>query len=285
MENAPENGEEIVARTRDGWSLRGERRARPGSCAVVVCAHAMMVDRRTLDRPRGAGLMSALGEAGLEVLAFDCRGHGQSGPRADLGGRWSYDDIVRYDVPAMVARGRALAGKRPVVLLGHSLFAHAGLIAAGLDNEPPDALVALAPNLWTPSLEPSAPVRAVKGALLRGWRALGAIGYVDPRWTRAGTDPEPRAYIEQFAAMWRDDRTGYEPELGRARIDVLAYSSVNDRLFARPPCVARFLALAPNARIEHRVIDGPDAPDHMGFVTDPRRASTWAEIAEWIQAR
>ncbi len=64
----------VSVRCDDGWILRGQRMPGPGP--VVVCGHAMMVDRRTLDRPRGAGLASALAEAGLDVVMMDARGHG-----------------------------------------------------------------------------------------------------------------------------------------------------------------------------------------------------------------
>lgn len=279
--------EAISLRTDDGWILRGERIR--GTGPLVVCGHAMMVDRRTLDRPRGQGLASALGASGLEVAMIDARGHGQSAPRAEQGGRWSYDDIVRRDVPAMVRWARSVAGGRKVVVLGHSLIGHAAMIAAGLGGDVPDAIVGYAPNLWAPHLEPSAMARAAKSALLRAWTAATAArGYFDARALRMGTDAEAAPYVAQFASMWAHDRLAsadgaidYEAALGRVTIPVLAFSSAGDRLLARPAAVARFLALLTSAPVEHRVVRGLG---HMGFVTDPRAHDVWEDTGAWIGA-
>ncbi len=283
----------MSVRTEDGWILRGEQRAGHDARAVVVLGHAMMVDRRTLDRPRGRGLASALVDAGLEVVVMDARGHGESGPGAHEGGRWDYDDVVRFDVPAMVEAGRAAAAGRPVALLGHSLIGHAAMIAAGLrPDRAPDAIVAFAPNLWAGSLEPSPAMRLTKGALLEAWAALSrARGLFDPAPFGMGRTAEAQPYVAQFAQMWRRDRLespdgeDYEAALGRATLPVLAVASDNDRLLARPASVARFAALATRADVELRVLRGPDAPTHAGFVTDERSRGLWRETARWIERR
>ena len=281
--------EPIAVETADRWTLRGDRRG--AGPAVAVLGHAMFVDRRTLDRPSGEGLASELVAAGLEVLTFDARGHGQSGPGADTGASWTYDDVVRLDVPAMVAAARSLAGGRPVVLVGHSLIGHAALIHAGLEPaRAADGIVALAPNLWAPHLEPSAPRRAAKAAALRAWSAITeAAGCFDPRPLRLGTTPEARGYVAQFRAMWERDRlespdgeVDYEAALARALVPVLAYSSDADRLFGHPGSVGRFLALMGRAPVEHRrlTLDG-GAPSHAGFVTSTASRPIWRDIGSW----
>ncbi|MCA9606455.1 MAG: alpha/beta hydrolase [Myxococcales bacterium] len=282
----------IALTTEDGWTLRGERLARDDAKAVAVLGHAMMVDRRTLDRPSGAGLASALFAAGIDVSWIDSRGHGESGPRAEAGGRWSYDDVVRFDVPALVAHGRAIANGRPVVVVGHSLIGHAAMIAAGLfPDRAPDGVVAFAPNLWSRHLEPSAGVRVVKGAALGAWHAVTrATGFFDTARFGIGRDALAEPYVRQFRAMWSDDRLAgggddYEAALGRVATDVLAFSSTNDRLFGRVASVERFVGLVPEGRVEHVVLDGPSAPDHMGFVTDERSRPEWERTARWILAR
>lgn len=284
----------VEVRTDDGWILRGERRGPASAPAVVVLGHAMMVDRRTMDRPRGAGLASTLVEHGLEVALLDARGHGDSGPHATDGARWSYDDVVRFDVPAMVDAGREIANGRAVVLLGHSLIGHAGLITAGLLPErAPDALVAYAPNLWAPHLEPSPAARALKGLSIRAWTAWTALhGAFDPAPFGLGRAVEAAPYVEHFRAMWARDRltdpsgaTDYERAMARARLPVLAFASDNDRLLARPAAVERFLGLAPNADVELEVLRGPGAPDHAGFVTTTESRPLWEKTARWILAR
>ncbi len=284
---------EVTIHTEDGWTLRGERLVEDRAPVVAVLGHAMMVDRRTMDRPAGAGLASTLHAAGLDVTSFDARGHGQSGPRAEEGARWSYDDIVRFDAPAMVTWGRRIAEGRPVVLLGHSLFGHAGLIAAGLNPETaPDGLVAYAANLLKPSMEPSALRRAQKSALLHGFEWVTRLGgYFDTRRFGLGGAAEAEPYVRDFARMWRADHFGdglgadYEAAMGRARVDLLSVSSRNDHIFATVASVERFTRMAWNADVETLVLSGADAPDHIGFVTDPRSKKLWQTTANWILAR
>lgn len=284
----------VEVRTDDDWILRGERRGPEDAPVVVVLGHAMMVDRRTMDRPRGAGLASTLVESGLEVVMLDARGHGESGPLATDGARWSYDDVVRFDVPAMVDAGRAVARGRPVVLLGHSLIGHAALITAGLLPErAPDALVAYAPNLWAPHLEPSPVARALKSLSVRTWTAWTAVnGMFDPAPFGLGRAVEAEPYVVHFQTMWRTNRltdpsgeTDYEEAMGRATLPVLAFASQNDRLLARPAAVERFLALAPRADVELEVLRGPGAPDHAGFVTKTESRPLWEKTARWILTR
>ncbi|MGZ3406752.1 MAG: alpha/beta fold hydrolase, partial [Polyangia bacterium] len=136
----------------DGWVLRGEIVVAAPPVAVAVVGHAMMVDRRTLDRPRGRGLVSSLAARGVACVVADLRGHGRSGPRADEGGDWSYDDLVEHDVPTLVAFARSRFPDLPLTCVGHSLFGHVSL--AHLARHPDadvDALVLLAVNVANPS--------------------------------------------------------------------------------------------------------------------------------------
>ena len=270
----------VETRTDDGWILRGDLREVPAA-PVVVCSHAMMVDRRTLDRPSGAGLASVLNGAGLEVLTIDARGHGESGPSARQGARWSYDDVVRFDVPAMVRLGRERAAGRPVAFVGHSLTGHAALISAGLTpTAAPDALVALAPNLWLPSLERSSTRRLLKGAGLALFgAATSARGYFDAPALGMGSDGEAAAYVAQFRSMWRADRLGYEAALARAELPVLCVAGGDDRLLAHPESVRAFAALAPRAQVQHRVAEGMS---HMGLLTHRGPRPHLADVARWL---
>jgi len=284
----------IHTTTDDGWTLRGERiepAGDPVACAVL--GHAMMVDRRTMDR-RGDGLATTLARRGIATLSFDLRGHGESGPTAREGGSWSYDSFVRLDLPAIVAEGRRHHPNLPVVLVGHSLAGHAGMISAGLLPErAPDAVVGLGANLWTRDLEPSRALRVLKGAALATWAAASIPrGYWDPVWVRMGTDAEPWPYVWQFLRCYLgnrlsslDGRDDYEAALGRAELPVFAVSSTGDRLFARPAAVRRFLAHMRRARVVHRVVTEDDVrppPDHMGLVVNEGCRPIWEEVAGWI---
>src|SRR5262249_39387231 len=66
--------------TDDGRCLRAELLLPERPRAAAVLAHAMMVNRRTMDRPSGSGLASTLATHGLAVMNIDLRGHGESSP-------------------------------------------------------------------------------------------------------------------------------------------------------------------------------------------------------------
>ena len=145
-------------RTTDGWELDLLRVPAEGPArGAALLAHAMMVDRRSMDRPSGDGFASHLARAGWDVYLLDVRGHGASGPRAEEGGSWTYDDIVQRDLPAAVAAVRERQEMGPVVVVGHSLCGHASPAAEGCGfyPRPPDAHVLLSANMWLPRLEPS----------------------------------------------------------------------------------------------------------------------------------
>jgi predicted alpha/beta hydrolase len=286
----------VRARTTDGVALHGDLVTPREPRAVAVLAHAMMVDRRTMDRPRGEGLASTLAERGIAVASFDLRGHGESGPTAREGARWSYDDLVGHDMPTLVAWARARFPGMGVSVVGHSLGGNAALVAAGLDAATaPDAIVGLAVNQWMPSLEPSWVRRLGKRAILRAWLAATRVGggLFDPRTFRAGTDAEPLPYVAQLARICREDRftsedgsIDYREAIGRVRVPYLAVASEGDEWMANPASVRRFTALAKGARLEQRLVRhgefGARAPDHMGLVTRATSRPLWDEIARWI---
>ncbi len=286
---------QFEVQTADGWILRYDHHLPEGEArGVVVAAHAMMVDRRTMDRPRGGGLVSRLRERGLAVLNFDLRGHGES---ASEGRAFDLEEVALYDVPALLAEARRLHPGLPLLWLGHSLGSNAALITFGLmPEEAPDAAVSLAPNLWLPSLEPNPLRRALKARILHAWPHLTRRkGEFDPKPIRMGRSRIPLRFTEQFerwyrqdALLSRDGAVDYRDALGRVRIPLLAISSMGDALLAHPASNARYLALLSRARLEHRVLrsrPGAPAPSHIGLVLDPSAAPLWDEVAEWMLAR
>lgn len=290
---------ELTVATSDGWPLSVEVRAPAGApIGVAVCLHAMMCDRRTLDRPRGAGLASALVRAGVEALLVDLRGHGRSARGARP---WSYDDLVYRDIPAVLAAAAERHPGRPVALLGHSLGAHAGLAAliagarAGASSPPsPAAVVSLAGNLWLPQTEPDPARRAVKRAVMTTWGAVSrVVGRFPSRALRVGTDDEALPYVRQLVGFttsgrWRST-SGEDWLTGMRAVSapVLSVTSVDDRWMCHPRSAAAWLAGAPS--VQHRVVGeragDPRGVDHMGLATDRRMAPVHAEIAEWVRAR
>jgi predicted alpha/beta hydrolase len=286
----------VSTRTTDGWLLRGEA-ATEGLVTkpVVLLLHAMMASRKTMDRPPGAGLGSVLAARGFGVVSFDLRGHGESGPSAREGARYSYDDYVLRDIPALVAFVRESFPKRPVVVVGHSLGAHTALAAAGVfPDKSPDGIVSIAGNMWLPSCEPDTIRRVAKTAWLAAFAGFAETwGYFDPRPLRLGTDAVALPYVRQFWTMWSTNRYGstdgsidYREALGRVAIPVFAVSSEADTLLAHPVSVELFLKPIASQHKTLRIFTSRDlgvpAPDHMGIVTHPRSQPIWDAIANWI---
>ncbi|MEQ1567711.1 MAG: alpha/beta fold hydrolase [Myxococcota bacterium] len=280
----------MIVPTSDGWRLgvsvhlaSGPRRG------VVVALPAMMVDARSLDRPAGHGLASTLARSGFEVWRADFRGHGASPPLAHAGGRWTYDDLVRRDVPALVDAARAAGG--PVMVLGHSLGAHVSAAAAA-EGVPIDALVLLAANVWMPSLEPSTRRRAQKAAMME---AFGAVAQLRGRFPsrRLGWGPadESLGYVRDLVRFWREDawraRDGTDWSAGLARFGgrVLAVAGAGDALLAHPESARRFTDPFPSGAVDFWVAGRPRLgwdPDHAGLACDARSAPLWGEIAAWL---
>lgn len=125
--------------TEDGWRL-GVRHLRPErpdptKLPVVLC-HGLGLNA-TFWTISGKHLPSQLLDRGYEVFLFDFRGSGESTRVGTLGqinghlrqtfllemgeGGWTVDDIVRYDVPAVLDYVKAATGKDRVNWVGHSL--------------------------------------------------------------------------------------------------------------------------------------------------------------------
>ena len=119
--------EQLEVRTSDGVVLAGTVFEPPTPTAVCVMAHAMFARRSSFERPVARGLAPFFAARGVRVVTFDFRAHGES----TRPGRVSYDDLVRFDLPAVVNAASARARKLPVVVLGHSLGGHVALAAQG----------------------------------------------------------------------------------------------------------------------------------------------------------
>jgi acylglycerol lipase len=142
-----------TARTRDGLELHTLR----WPAATDTQAHLLLIHGIAEHAARHAHVATRFAQAGIETHAFDLRGFGASSGRRAYLDRWSgYHD----DVEDQLAAIRAVSGRLPVVLYGHSM---GGLIALGyvLADEPrpqPDLLVLSAPAvaanvaLWKRSL-------------------------------------------------------------------------------------------------------------------------------------
>jgi predicted alpha/beta hydrolase len=282
--------EEVEIRTEDGLSLRatvvepsGASASESGPRAVAVLAHAMFARRTQFDKPsRDEGWLAALARAGVRAIAFDFRGHGDSGTPASKEGFWSYDDLVQRDLPAVVAAARDRAAGAPVVVIGHSLGGHVALAAQGTGAIAADALVVVAANLWLPRWDASLARRAVKWAAIEALRRTTArVGYFPARRLRRGSDDEAAPFMHDLVRFVEDDEwksadgaADYAASLARIAVPVLGFASEADRVQCAPSCARAILAQIPRAEL--RVVREGDAgprsaaPSHMELVTRSR---------------
>jgi len=223
---------------------------------------------------RTARLMA---EAGLDVSAFDLRGHGLSGGRRVYVRRW--DDFLD-DVEAQLAPLRSSG--LPTVLFGHSMGALIALTYACSGRSAPDLLVLSAPPLraavpgWQRALAPIlsrlAPTLVIAnpigGAQLARDPAVGIDYFADPLVQPRST---ARLGAELFSAMKRG-RSG----LGRLHVptlvihggaDVLVPTSGSEPLGNLPGVERRVL---PGLR--HETLNEPEGPEIV------------AGIVEWLRA-
>jgi predicted alpha/beta hydrolase len=270
------SSEPLELRTKDGTSLACTLHEPEGKAfGQLILAHAMFARQSAFVRP--GGLAERFRARGWRVLTFDFRGHGQSGTAASKGGTWSYDDLVREDLPAVVEALRARRKRGPIVVLGHSLGGHVALAAQGSGRLRADAFVTVGCNLWLRELATSRALRLIEAASLELFlRVAVRRGYFPARALRLGSDDEALPYVRdlhRFANQgWRsaDGRDDYLANLGRVDVPVYAIASTGDRLNARPERVRAFHALCcgpTEVDVVRRSDDGSAAPDHAGLVT------------------
>jgi predicted alpha/beta hydrolase len=293
--------ESIEIHTSDGHVLRatvreGKRGVRRQG--VVVLAHAMFARRGEWERggTLGTGDLSFaafLAERGWRTIAFDFRGHGESGAGAAKGGRWTYEDLVLRDLPAVVEGARARARGRKVVVVGHSLGGHVAAAAQASGVIDADAIALFATNVWLEAIEPSLVRTVAKRAI---GRAMNAVcrqqGYFPARRLRLGSDDEAAEYM---ATLWRvvdrglwgtdDGRVDYWERMRHLKVPVFSLSSDGDPINAHPECAIRFALRAKGKVTIDRIRasdDGGPAPGHMEIVTTGATRSAWGRLEAWM---
>ena len=219
-----------------------------------------------------------LAEAGLDVHAFDLRGHGLSGGRRVYVRRWEdFLDDLEMRLRAVREPGR------PLVLFGHSLGALIALTYACSDRPAPDLLVLSAPPLgaavpvWQRSLAPIlsrlAPTlvlaNPISGDQLAHDPAVGIAYFADPLVQPRST---ARLGAEFFKAMKRG-RAG----LGRLHVPTLVIHGGADTLV--PTQVSEPLAAIPG--VERRVL--PDLRHET--LNEPEGPQVVTAIVKWLRTQ
>jgi pimeloyl-ACP methyl ester carboxylesterase len=208
------DGLQLATRT---WSATGEPRA------SVVLVHGLAA---TKDNPELVAVATALQDRGLDVLAYDARGHGESGGICTLG------DSERYDVAAAVDHAR-LSGL-PVVVVGASMGGIAVLRYAADDPTLAGVVTVSSPADWRLHRSPGTILLA--GMIrTRAGRAFAARLFrvrLSPHWT----DPEsPRSLAGRVVsplAVVHGERDHFIPT--REAAGLFSSSGGERRLFLVP---------------------------------------------------
>ena len=165
-------GEPLTIKTADGWTLvalryRPGRGLRPGSKPVILC-HGLTYNAAFWDLDPSCSLAEYLSGQGYDVWAVSLRGSGLSqkwvfrlddAPGVFLGdamrkltkgklgptgyatidpkyARWTLDDHINYDVPALVQLVRRTTGAPDVTWIGHSMGGIVALCHLGRFQNP-----------------------------------------------------------------------------------------------------------------------------------------------------
>jgi len=290
--------EELEIRTEDGVALRAVVDDPPADVALrgtCVMAHAMFARKVEFGRRDRAGLAQAYAAQGWRTIAFDFRGHGESTlPKGAP--EWSYDDLVRLDMPAVVACARAHGDDKPVVVVGHSLGGHVAAAAQGTGRMAADALVLIASNVWLRELETSRLRWAAKNAAARVMReAVNRFGRLPARRLRIGSDDASGLFVGDILRFmsegrWAsaDGQDDYFAELARIVVPISVVSSDGDHLTCHPASAELFARRARGPVEIFRIArsdDGRRAPGHMEMVTTDRGRSKLLAALEWVASK
>jgi pimeloyl-ACP methyl ester carboxylesterase len=217
-----EGSTRLEVRTADGWTVMAWHRPavqRRFALPVVLC-HGLANNHSMMEFRGEQNLAKFLSEAGFDCYSVDLRGAGAA--RAPDEGPWdaSFDDHVKFDLPALVNAVCAHAGTSRVVWVGHSL---GGLVAlAASSSTLKDRLAALVTIgspvfLKLPSVAPRL-VRLARMASVWGQFDSTIVRYIapiagrvrSPKITRAtanlrNIEARDQRYLvaNVFAPMWK----------------------------------------------------------------------------------
>jgi uncharacterized protein len=241
--------EEVTLLTRDGVRLRVRRSSHhAGADAVVVIAHGFTAGR---DHPDVRALADQLFAAGLDVVTYDARGHGQSEGECGVG------SAEHHDVGCVVAH--VAGANAPAVLVGVSMGAIAVVShlanVQGDDRSVVGAVLVSAPARWR--------VRASALSLLNFVLTRNALGrWAAGKWLGVRIRPD----------WWLGETP--ESAISRIRVPVAVVHGTNDRLLA--PSHARQLHGSGATANRLQLVEG------MGHGLDRYGQRAVLEAVDWL---
>ena len=281
---------DVAVRTADGVTLRIDRvtSKQVPRRGVMLCLHAMMADGRYFGAKRAGSFAYELAARGFDVFVPDFRGHGHSRPPKAGPDDWSFDDLVEFDLPAIVeaCAKAAVCAPSELVLLGHSLGGLVTTAALGIGAIPAPRVVLLpATSVWLLGPEGDRKRRALM-ALYRNVTAV--LGRAPIRALRIGSSDEAATYVKQLtgwtrAARWTSLRgIDYGAKLETIQTPVIPFVGAGDWM-CTPADARAFVQRIPNAA-PVRVVGAQhgDAldPDHFGLFTRTELRPLWRDLLE-----
>jgi alpha-beta hydrolase superfamily lysophospholipase len=231
------DGLELAART---WSATGEPRA------SVVLVHGLAATKDNLEL---VAVATALQDRGFDVLAYDARGHGESGGICTLG------DSERLDVAAAVAHARR--SELPVVVVGASMGGIAVLRYAADDPTLAGVVTVSSPADW------------------RLHRSPGTILLAGMIRTRPGRAFAARLFRVRLSPHWTDPESPRKLA-GRVVSPLAVVHGERDRFIPAREAAALFSANGG----ERRLFLVP----HMGHAFHPEAVPVIREAVDWALA-
>jgi predicted alpha/beta hydrolase len=278
-----------MTRTADGVALHIDHIAATGERrGAIVLLHAMMTDGRYFGAQREGSFARELAAGGFDVFVADFRGHGRSRPPVAGKDDWSFDDLVEFDLPAIITACAMAANCEPseLVILGHSLGGLVTTAALGIGAIPsPRCLVLPATCVWLLGPDGDRKRRALMSIYRYSARLLGRAPI---RALRIGSSDEAATYVAQLtgwtrAARWTSLRgIDYLAKLATIETPVLPFVGAGDWM-CTPADARGFAERIPNAA-PVRVVgtqhgDALD-PDHFGLFTKPALRPFWRDLLD-----
>jgi pimeloyl-ACP methyl ester carboxylesterase len=203
--------------TSDGWHLTVEHfapatGATPHPRPVIVC-HGVLANRRFFELEGEGSLPVVLSRAGFDVWLVDLRGRPGTSARAGTSVHdYDIDDLVRFDVDALLSYVLAETHAKDVAWVGHSL---GGMVAYGRLGALHESRIGALVTVGSPGIFAPASLSVLRGVLAEG--ALSIL---------------PSVPVETLASI--DGHIGLS----------LAPSTLNDTIFKRenmPPETYRLI--------------------------------------------
>jgi predicted alpha/beta hydrolase len=235
-------------------------------------------------------LAEALSAQGTPTGVAEWRGGGASPVVAARGVDWGYGELLRHEVLGALAALRSRNPERQVVVVGHSLGGHLGLMARAIAS--PESELGLGGVLTvasgTPTMRYFSPqLRWQVRVVLATHRVSGPLlGYFPGHRIGFG-GRQPRKLMDQWARLAR---------LGHFEVDGVNLLAPQSEAAARIPVHSLCLPLdtyAPRAATEHLLqlagvgaaaverFDGPGPLGHFDWLKEPQAVA--ARLQRWLQ--